>query len=349
MKKLLWVLIFLFPSFFAEASHQIGGSISLQQLSGYTYQIDIEDDITYCDSLQDTMHIYFGDGTSELLSIPNGRQDTIGLCTCHAKIRYSITHTFPGPGTYHIWFDAAPRAADIVNMLNSANTDMVVYNTLTILPTGIDSLLIIADGYTCNYGCTSECYHYNPNVLTILPTVDSFSYLMGECLSIGGIAPGYVNPGATINAVTGELSWCNPGSDGLWNFAILIIAYQTTHEIIGIDTIKIVQPIDTEEVEMQVIVQNDCDLGINAPTANSEGVSVYPNPTNGQFTFDFNIPINGIIEIYDITGREVFSQMTSDNYQLSINLSGQPNGMYFYQVINNNGSLIKEGKLVIVK
>jgi hypothetical protein len=42
----------------------------------------------------------------------------------------------------------------------------------------------------------------------------------------------------------------------------------------------------------------------------------------------------------------VYSQLSTLNPQLSINLN-QPNGIYLYRVLNEDGCLIGEGKLVI--
>jgi hypothetical protein len=54
------------------------------------------------------------------------------------------------------------------------------------------------------------------------------------------------------------------------------------------------------------------------------------------------------VEVYNVLGEKVYSnyQITkSSNYQ--IDLSSQPNGVYLYRVIAEDGNLAGEGKLVI--
>lgn len=88
--------------------------------------------------------------------------------------------------------------------------------------------------------------------------------------------------------------------------------------------------------------------GINQINSERKFISVYPNPNNGQFTFNFNTPVTGSVEIYDLMGRKVY-QETVQSEKTEMNLNGQPDGMYFYRVISNSGSLIGEGKVIIQK
>ncbi len=80
-------------------------------------------------------------------------------------------------------------------------------------------------------------------------------------------------------------------------------------------------------------------------------LSVYPNPSNGVFNFGIKNEKGRMknIEIYNELGEKVYSQLSTLNSQFSINLSNQPNGVYFYRVSDNTGSLIGEGKLTIQK
>ncbi len=94
------------------------------------------------------------------------------------------------------------------------------------------------------------------------------------------------------------------------------------------------------------------DAGDNSSLAK---VNIYPNPSKGVFTILFSHPAldagsQAIIEIYDVLGRKVtfatLNQVQDDNL---IDLSNQPNGVYLYRVIANNGNVLGEGKLVIQK
>ncbi|HTB32226.1 MAG TPA: T9SS type A sorting domain-containing protein [Bacteroidia bacterium] len=91
-------------------------------------------------------------------------------------------------------------------------------------------------------------------------------------------------------------------------------------------------------------------VGINEIKNNKELVSVYPNPTTGIFTIALVGAKNFVssnIEIYNVLGERVLTeirQLADDN---RIDLSGQPNGVYFYRVVAANGNLIGEGKVVV--
>jgi len=97
--------------------------------------------------------------------------------------------------------------------------------------------------------------------------------------------------------------------------------------------------------------------GINDITANAETISIYPNPSSGEFTIKANgqqLMANSYIEIYNILGERVYSQLSianPDSYRdpLAINLSNQPGGIYFYRVTAQGGDLVGEGKLIIKK
>ncbi len=101
---------------------------------------------------------------------------------------------------------------------------------------------------------------------------------------------------------------------------------------------------------------NNCaaDAGINDVKGESEQVKVYPNPSNGEFTIVESGKLNmenekSNIEVYNMLGEKVYSQFSTLNSPFSINLSDEPNGVYLYRVINESGSLIGNGKLVIEK
>ena len=64
---------------------------------------------------------------------------------------------------------------------------------------------------------------------------------------------------------------------------------------------------------------------------------------------NYELRINNIVEVYNILGTKVYSRFLISNSQFLINLNGQPNGIYLYRVMGQDGSLIGEGKLVVQK
>ncbi len=112
----------------------------------------------------------------------------------------------------------------------------------------------------------------------------------------------------------------------------------------------------------------DSTVGVKDIKTNSELVKVYPNPGKGIFSIEMKnekLKVKNI-EVFNILGEKVYSnyQITnsaalmsslnngqatnkSSNYQ--IDLSSNPNGIYFYYVIGADGSFLCEGKLIILK
>jgi hypothetical protein len=82
-------------------------------------------------------------------------------------------------------------------------------------------------------------------------------------------------------------------------------------------------------------------------------IDIYPNPNNGKFTVDYHSEQSEEsqkIEIYNILGEKVVTEsLRSSQSDISINLTGEPNGIYFYRVITETGQLIGQGKLIIQK
>lgn len=89
--------------------------------------------------------------------------------------------------------------------------------------------------------------------------------------------------------------------------------------------------------------------GVSEVKVKNEEVKVYPNPSNGIFQLEitnYKSGINNEVEIYNVLGQQIYqSNINSDNTE--INLSGQPQGVYLYRLINESGGLIGEGKVVI--
>ncbi len=74
-------------------------------------------------------------------------------------------------------------------------------------------------------------------------------------------------------------------------------------------------------------------------------LTVYPNPTTGQFTIA-GLEQGQIVEIYDYTGRKISSLLTNDNSLLTINISNQPNGVYLIRILDKEGNLMGTKKVV---
>lgn len=85
--------------------------------------------------------------------------------------------------------------------------------------------------------------------------------------------------------------------------------------------------------------------------SNSNYCKIYPNPNNGIFTLSLsNITKKCNVEIYNILGENVLTEtLCSTQGGKVVDLTNQPNGVYFYRVIAEDAGLIGEGKVVVQK
>ena len=90
--------------------------------------------------------------------------------------------------------------------------------------------------------------------------------------------------------------------------------------------------------------------GIQGISSSNGQIIVYPNPNNGQFTIESSISGASVVEIYNLLGEKVFTKNLSTTKGTNqINVSNQPNGVYLYRVISENGDLLGQGKITLQK
>ncbi|MES2410057.1 MAG: T9SS type A sorting domain-containing protein, partial [Bacteroidota bacterium] len=97
-----------------------------------------------------------------------------------------------------------------------------------------------------------------------------------------------------------------------------------------------------------VLVSGSCQsLSVDQNHAISELI-IYPNPTNGNFTIDFDIADllgEKEIQVFNVLGQRVYNSKV-DTEQAIISLSGKPNGIYICKVLTGNKA-VKTGKIII--
>ncbi len=94
---------------------------------------------------------------------------------------------------------------------------------------------------------------------------------------------------------------------------------------------------------------NDTLIVTSAPPTIQPSITLYPNPSNGIFTI-LTVGVQNFvpatIEIYNMMGEQIKSEELKVKSE-EINLSNEPNGVYFYRVLKEDGGLIGEGKIII--
>ncbi len=81
----------------------------------------------------------------------------------------------------------------------------------------------------------------------------------------------------------------------------------------------------------------------NGSTGNLTEITIYPNPTNGQFTIA-GISKGMTIEIYDYTGKKI-RVISAIDISVQINLSNQSDGIYLIRILDKDGNLLGQKKV----
>lgn len=86
------------------------------------------------------------------------------------------------------------------------------------------------------------------------------------------------------------------------------------------------------------VVVDQC-VGIAENHLSFATLSVYPNPNNGEFTFQL---VNGMaktLQVCDLTGR-IVKEIRNNEDEFSVNLTGLSNGVYYIKVLSNNATAV---------
>ena len=93
-----------------------------------------------------------------------------------------------------------------------------------------------------------------------------------------------------------------------------------------------------------------CITSVPSINSSKTEIIVHPNPCNGKFTISCHLslkePIQPVIKIYNEMGGQLLTKKLIPDGDNIINISNQPSGIYFYRIINDNGGVLWEGKIV---
>ncbi|MCB9360721.1 MAG: T9SS type A sorting domain-containing protein [Flavobacteriales bacterium] len=92
---------------------------------------------------------------------------------------------------------------------------------------------------------------------------------------------------------------------------------------------------------------NDVQISTSIEEINNISVAVYPNPASTFVVFELN-DNNFEVQLFDITGKTVKSVNSIGN-RLNVSTADLNNGIYFYSIYTNDGSLITTNKFVVNK
>lgn len=100
-----------------------------------------------------------------------------------------------------------------------------------------------------------------------------------------------------------------------------------------------VDPNSCSALDSIVLTVDEC-LGIKE--LNEDGISIFPNPTDGKLYLNFKEPFNGNLIIYDLSGKIYFFQTLHESQNVNLKIDGE-SGVYFLEIKteDNSKSVIK--------
>ena len=215
MKKLLpFLLVLLCANVFA--SHYRAGEITCEWVGpGLTnYKITVVTYTNTCNTQADDQSVMIYINLFDSVAAPrtNGNGNGVMIANCFKKNIYEAYYSFPGPGAYTVHIEQPNRKAGIVNMADPLDTPFWIETFLkvnTILGHNSTPVLLYPP---LDSACVGQCFTHNPNAYD--PDGDSLSFTLANSLGAGGQLPTgyYVPQGVTVNALTGDLTWCTPQS-----------------------------------------------------------------------------------------------------------------------------------------
>lgn len=121
-------------------------------------------------------------------------------------------------------------------------------------------------------------------------------------------------------------SWGEKGGYMRIAYGVSSIGYKTTY-------------IDYKGVIPHVVTNVD---NVSNTTINN----VYPNPTPGIFNIS-GVEKDNSVEVYDVYGKLVYKSAAQQNSIVSVDLSEQSKGMYFYKIIDSSLKNVRQGKVMV--
>lgn len=282
----------------------------------------------------------------------------------------NLTTTFFTEGTWTIQLQAD----------GSCQTDLSPVYTLTVNPpldvnfAVTDEICIAEDGqivitatggdggpydYSINTGASFQTgwtfTNLNSGTYTVITTDDN------NCVDTSTVVVGNDNPftptitpDATIAPGTNTTLTVTGGTSWVWYEGTGIDEIGTTASINVAPTVTTTYYCNVTdgsgceaELEVTLTVIDDIGIGENL----SESLTIYPNPTTGQFTvsFEMNESQNVSVEVVNLIGEKVIVKTATNvqNQNLVFDMSNVADGVYFVVITTENEQVSK--KLIVRK
>jgi hypothetical protein len=141
--------------------------------------------------------------------------------------------------------------------------------------------------------------------------------------------------------ILGTLTNVPLGTDANNQPVVLLRWVMTSNVSVNLGTVA---STGTSGIDNIFIIGTPVGVGINNNNL-SESISIYPNPSNGNFVINNPSENNLTVDVLNILGSSVLKTQSSEKY-ININLESALKGIYFVQLENKQGQKIVK-KLII--
>ncbi len=221
--------------------------------------------------------------------------------------------------------------------------------TVNALPTvSVTSGVICAGQSFTMVGSGASTYTFSSGSAVVTPTSNANYNVTGTspqgCVSSNtAISSVTVNALPTVNASTNASLTCTGQSATLTANGASTYTWNTS----ATTAVIVINPTVTTTYTVNATGLNGCKnvaivtqsvsacTGLNSVSAKINGLSIYPNPSNGEFTVELNNGLNKTIEVIDVAGRVVLTT-TSLNDKVNVKINNLTNGIYFVKILSNN-------------
>lgn len=196
----------------------------------------------------------------------------------------------------------------------------------------LDGSQVLCDGLPTNYMLTGNSDPLNWSTQGIAPTSTCDEVTagnpVGDRRGMGSTGPFTFNPGAIIEM---ELAFVfGRDYNGTDNWSSLAVMQER------VDSIR--------SYHANGFATTPCGgsiIGIKNEAIPSNLLSIYPNPFANQFTINYEPTSTTIVEVFNLLGNRFVNQPIIQKYTL-LDLSNQPNGVYFVKVTDGSKVLVKK-------
>ncbi|MFI5204688.1 MAG: T9SS type A sorting domain-containing protein, partial [Flavobacteriales bacterium] len=91
---------------------------------------------------------------------------------------------------------------------------------------------------------------------------------------------------------------------------------------------------------------NTINISLNIEEIASLENNIYPNPVSDIVNVSFNESVNGLVQVRDVTGRLVYSNVIKNTTLFTLDVSGWNTGMY---EISMNGTQLAKKRFVVAR